>query len=158
MEELKYEISKRATDAKDSIIKKTGATVEFSMGQVEASEAQLEKVKRELQGQVDVETAKMANIEVHHPFVLKLSEQEMFVAHMYQGAKAIVLVGKQKVEDIQKALDDYKLEKEEIRKQIPDLDVPAEAKVDEDNLEKGVPSLAEFLPGAEDGPSVDNLK
>lgn len=158
-EEIKYEILNRSVNPEDTIIKKSGTTVEFSMGQIKASEDQLEKIKRELQGQIDVEGAKMVNIETHHPFVLKMSEQDMFTAHMYQGAKAIVLVGKQKIEEIDKALNDYKAEKEEIRKQISDLDVPAEAaKVEEKPAEGGIPSPAEFLPGAGDTPTAESLK
>ncbi len=128
---IEYKIKSRSESPEDTIIEKTGDSVSFSIGQIMANEAELEKLRRQLQAQVDIEAAKMSNIEEHHPFVLTMSEQDMFTAHMYQGAKSIVLVGKDKIKQIEDALKSSAEEREEIKRQIPDLEVKAEVKSEE---------------------------
>lgn len=153
---MQYSIVDKAEDIKDSKIEKLGVVVNFTFREVEAHEENLKKVMIELQAKVDYEAAKMTNIETNHPFVLSMSEQDMFTAHMYQEAKAIVLVGKQKVAEIQKGLDDYALEKVEIIKQIPELGPKPEGEAPVVTPE-AVPEAVEPSP-AETAPTAESLK
>ena len=50
-----------------------------------------------------------------------MAEADMFTAHMYQEAKAIVVMSDKKIEEVEKQLEDYADETAEIEKQIPEL-------------------------------------
>lgn len=138
---MEYKIVAPAADGnvKNAKIEKLGVVVNFTFGEIEQHEEILDKTIKELKGTNVYNAAKMTNIETNHPFVLTLSEQDLFTAHMYQEAKALVKVSADKISQIEKQLADYADEKAEIVKQIPELAVeaaPAEV----------VPSPAEPVP------------
>jgi len=172
---MEYKIVDRAEDPMDSKIEKLGVVVKFSMREIEADINAFNKLIKELTATVDYNAAKMANIETYHPFVTTMSEEDLFTAHMYQDAKAIVKVGKDKMAEVQKALDDYVVEKADINSQIPDLMTPAQpaevaaapaeeaAQVDapadgsvavSSPVEGAIPTSPEFMPGAGNGPEA----
>lgn len=123
---MQYKILEPKVDmeVRDAKIEKLGVVVTFTFNEIEREEAALNKVLKEIRGKSDYEAAKMKNIEEHHPFVLNLSEEEMFTAHMYQDCKAIVVVSAPKIAEIEKQLQEYADEKAEIIKQIPQLAAP----------------------------------
>lgn len=133
---MKYAIMEAADTVKDSKIEKLGVVVTFTMREVEAHEAMLRKLQKELQAKLDFEQAKMFNVERNHSFVKDMSPQDLFTAHMYQDARANSTAARDKLTEVEKQLSDYENEKIEIVKQIPELanvESPMQRKDLEDN-------------------------
>ena len=107
---------------KESTIKKTWeTTAEFTLSEVEADILRLDKMSKELGAERDLNAAKMDNVSKNHEIVNTLTEEQMFACHMYQDAKAIVVVAEKKIKEIEKARLDLIDEKDEIFNQIPEL-------------------------------------
>ena len=107
---------------KETTIKKVWeATTEFTLSQVDGDISRLEKMTKELTAERDVNSAKMDNVSKNHAIVNELTEGQMFACHMYQEAKAIVVVADKKLKEIADAIVGLIEEKEEILKQIPEL-------------------------------------
>lgn len=118
---MDYKIIKKEDNILDSKIEKLGVVVTFTMTEVIEHTAMLQKLLKELTAKHDYEKAKMTNIEANHPFILDMVEADMFTAHMYQEAKAIVVVSDKKIAEVEAQLQDYADETAEIEKQIPEL-------------------------------------
>jgi hypothetical protein len=106
---------------KERIIEKRGDVVEFSMKDLEDNITALQKLKRELEAKKDYDQMVVENIEQHHKFVKKMSEQDLLTAWMYKQHKGYVTVSEDKLKQVNKQLDSDLAEKEEIEKQIPEL-------------------------------------
>jgi len=110
-------------DLKERVIEKRGHVITFTLAQVEENTRQHEKVKRELEAKRDLENAKMINIEGFHPFVKELSEEDLHTAWMYFESKSISKVCESKLKELYAQMLNDKNEVEEIKKQIPELNV-----------------------------------
>lgn len=130
---------------RDSIIEKRGHVIRFSLNQLEANHAQLAKTRKEIDAQMQYERAKIANIESFHPFVKELTEEQLSTVDIYSTAKNIE---KQCVEKL-KEIDDYvsndTVEIADIKKQIPELDMPEISK--EENIVDVANAIAEKSQG-----------
>lgn len=113
-------------DMKSRTIVKTGDVVEFTMNEVEVNNEQLEKLKKELTAQIAHEKAVMENIEHFHKFVTEMSDEDLLTAWMYKESKGKVTLLTPKLEDVEKVLDESYKEIEEIKNQIPELNVAEE--------------------------------
>ena len=119
---MKYTIENKTDNIQeDKITKVWEHTAEFSMKDIDNDIERLEKINKELESQANVNKAKIANIETHNDFVLKLSDKELFACHMYQEAKAIVLATEKKKQEVVEAIDGLKAEILIIKEQIPEL-------------------------------------
>lgn len=78
--EFDYTIKKPSEtgDYRDTLIGKTGLKVEFTMAEVEADRALIAKQLKENKGQLVLEAAKIQNITTNHPFVLDLTQEQLF--------------------------------------------------------------------------------
>jgi len=106
---------------KDRVIEKHGEVLEFSLSDVEENVKNLKKTKTELEAKLKYETMRKENVEHHHPFVLEMSEEDRFTAHMYQEATQWVKICNEKLALIDEQLKKDAEEIEEIKKQIPEL-------------------------------------
>lgn len=122
---IEYKIGEAAEDVNDSVIEKTGHVTTFTLREVRNSILMNEKTKKELEGRAILDSAKMTNIEQNHPFVLEMSEQDLFTAHMYMEAKATARVCKQKAEQLAKAIEEDTAEIAVMLEKMPEL-VPVE--------------------------------
>lgn len=124
-----YQLSK-TEDGKDieigrnSVIEKRGHVIKFTLEELSQNHVQLEKLDKELTAQSEHERAKMKNIEEHHAFVLGLSDEDLFTAHMYANAKALLTQCEAKRKEIADTLISDRQEIADIKAQIPGLDVP----------------------------------
>lgn len=118
---MEYKLIEKNEDVRTSKIEKRGGVVTFTYNELEASILAMKKMIKELKGNIDLQAAKMKNIEEHHPFVLTMSEQDMFTAHMYQEAKALVVVAGKKLVEFEDALNSDEGQLLEIENQIPEL-------------------------------------
>jgi len=113
-----YIIKKEEKDPLDTVITKKNISVDFTMREVYADKLRMEKMIKEFEGQLTLSSAKIANIEEHHPFVKEMSEQDLFTAHMYQEQQAIARVMRSKLEELKQGIIDDAAEQAEIFKQI----------------------------------------
>ena len=140
---MDYSIVEQAENVKDSKIEKLGVVVYFTMAELDKQDEQLKKALVEVEAQTNYYAARMANVENNHVFsgntikkVTDFSDEDLFAAHMYQEAKAAMMVGSNKVKQLKKQLEDDEIERAEIVKQIPELAVVVEPEVapTKDNL------------------------
>jgi hypothetical protein len=111
--EYKYEAIEDFEDGKqtgDVKIRKSGLTAEFTMNDIDRDIQLLEKKKLELDSQIKIEDAKMQNIDRTNPEVGQMSPEMRQVVYIYERAYAFCKVGKEKVEEIDKMIADYKHE------------------------------------------------
>jgi hypothetical protein len=79
-----YRISKKAKNYKDATIeKKYEHTLTFSIADIEAHEAKLEKLLKEIEGLMELEGAKVKNIEQHHKWVKSMKPEDLLTAWLY---------------------------------------------------------------------------
>ncbi len=110
-------VEKNPEDPKLNIIEKKGISAKFTMAEIEAAENVNRKNLRELDGMIEIRKATMQNIADNHPFVLEMTEQDRFTVHMYQESFAFARACEIKKKQLQEALDQSELEKQEITKQ-----------------------------------------
>lgn len=102
----------------DKIIEKTGHTITFTMQEVELNTASLLKVKKEIEAKKELEKAKMENIQSFHPFIFDMNEQDLLTCWLYKESKGIVDMCIKKLEQIDKQMEDDRLEIIEINRQL----------------------------------------
>lgn len=100
---MDYKIVKKAENPHESTIQMNGKPIEFSLMTIASNIERANKSSTELEAQAKLNRAKMTNIEENHPFILQLTEMELFTAHMYFDAKAIATVSEQKLEEFKEA-------------------------------------------------------
>lgn len=106
-----YKIKKdNKKDPTAILIEKGNITHTFRPADMLNEQEYLSNYIKQFKGQADVERAKMKNIEENHPFVLKMSEQDLFTAHMYQEANAIVKTIEKKLPEFEEQLEESEAE------------------------------------------------
>lgn len=114
-QQYQYRISKPADDYREAVIEKSGmSSVEFTLRQLQEKRTQWSTEKRQLEGQIEVEQAKVDNILHHHPWVAELTEEKQFTVWMfYEAMKSLTELKKQRDMRVA-ALDEYQKEEEHI--------------------------------------------
>lgn len=113
--ETQYQVSEPNSDYKKAIIKKTAVgTVEFSIEQIEKGQDEFSKRKRELQAELELEQAKLKNVEENHPWVLEMEEDKLFVAFFYMDIKNTMKAKQTSIDSLIDKLDRAQKEKEAI--------------------------------------------
>jgi chromosome segregation ATPase len=102
----------------EEVIEKEGVVVRFTIQEVKDHQAQLVKIKKELDAKRGLEDAGKQNIENNHPFVKDLSEQDLFTAHMYQEAIGMIKAIDNKLKEVNNQIEEYEKELEEIKTQL----------------------------------------
>lgn len=124
---IEYTIKEKKENPRESVIALHGKPIEFTLYGMEASIAGAEKTIKELESTSALNAAKMDNIERNHPFVKEMSEQDMFTAHMYQEAKAIVLVCNKKAEELKDAKAKDEAAMVDLFEKMPELKAEVDA-------------------------------
>ena len=114
---ITYKIKERALDPKDSLIEKTGGTVEFSMNQIDKDVAYLNKALKELTAEIGVKEATKVNVERTHPHVANMTQEDLTAAYIFREATGFLHLAEQKKKQIEDQLKEYADEKAEIIKQ-----------------------------------------
>lgn len=98
-----YKLIENKENPEDQMIEKSGFTHEFTVTGVQTSYAQIEKAKRELKAQKELEEAKMSNIADHHPYVLELDEEKRNAVYLYHQAFATAKAVEMKMAEVEDA-------------------------------------------------------
>lgn len=133
-------------DYKLSVIEKSGIKGHFTLLDVETHEAKLNKMRSELKGQIILSKAQADNIERNHEFVLKLTEQDLFTAALYNETTSTLQDCAKKLDMVEAGLKEYEDEKNLI---LEALGLPKAEPVLETSELVGEPALAEVDGNAE---------
>lgn len=117
MDKIKYKMKKNNKVAKDVVLEVSGITHLVSLREIETDVKYLEKARKEIDGMLGVEKAKMKNIENNHPWVKKLSEIELLTAFLYYESMAVDKEAIPKLKEINRQLKVYKKEIKDIANQ-----------------------------------------
>lgn len=125
-----------ADNFQEAVIEKTGLKVDFTMAQVYAEKADYEKRLKENKGQLVLESAKVENISRNHPFLLELTEQQLFTTALFNECKTAQERATKNIAILQEAIADYEAEIAAINKacdfpeqspvEVTPSDVPAD--------------------------------
>lgn len=121
----------------ESIIKKSGITIEFSYRQFNAEQTQLKKDKKELASNIQICEAIIANVEENHPYVKELDESKLNAISLYwanlKRKKELEPALKETVE----AIEANEKEMAQIREmfEIPEIE-PEPKETNEQNVEQ----------------------
>lgn len=117
--EFEYKIIEPHENFEEALIEKSGiSTARFTLKSVQDKQKQWTDEKRQMEGQILLDTAKADNIAHHHPFVLEMSEQDQYTVWMYYEAMRGVKEMEKQVKLRVEALDEYQKEREIIYEQL----------------------------------------
>ena len=110
-----YHVKKKNKNFKDALIEKTYEhTLTFTIADIEAHEALLQKAQKEIDAQLMVARAAMQNVETNHPNIKNVTPFEMHAIAVYAENKRIADEAQKKVREITKQMAEYKREKKDI--------------------------------------------
>lgn len=95
-------------DYKKSIIERVNITNEFTLADIENHQADLDKMERELTAQIRVSNAAKENVERNHPFVSKMSDEQLNAAHYLFETKDIIRKSEAKLKEVKATQKKYK--------------------------------------------------
>lgn len=99
-------------------IEKTGVeTIEFAPSAVQSAMVHLEKMKKELVSQAELEEAKMENVKSFHEIVTTLTDEQLTAIAVYSYAKTLAGKCRAKLVEVEKQIADYTAEAAEIETQ-----------------------------------------
>ncbi len=125
--EITYKVvGEKNENHKLTTIEKRGHTVVFTLEEVEAYEAKVEKLLKEKEGQKAFEEAKMQNVKDNHPEIAELSPLKLRAAYIYAEAQIKAQEAGESADAAKKVLAEYKAEKDEIMKALGFVPVDAE--------------------------------
>jgi hypothetical protein len=108
-------------DPAGTVVEKHGDVVSFSFRSIAENTALLNKRKRELEATIELNGAKMKNVEDHHPFVKEFTGEQKAAAYLYAMAEGLVLEATSQLKAVDDALKVDADETAEILKQLPEL-------------------------------------
>lgn len=122
----------KLTKLKDRVIVKTGHEIEFTLEDMEANEAYLEKQKREIEPVIAHRKAVMQNVSENHPIVTEITAEQRHAVHMYREAEVELEKYEDVLKEVNRVLEKSHAEKEEIKKQL--------------NIESELKTVEEIIP------------
>lgn len=94
-------------DNQDPVIVETGLTSEFRMSVLVEHMKNIVKCQKELKAQIELECAKMTNIETHHPLVLELTPEQQCAVALYAEVRGVAEGSKKKLEALTNSFENY---------------------------------------------------
>lgn len=141
--EYNYQILETNTDYRESKIEKTNIKAVFTLKQVDEQIDYLNKLKKEISGKLEIEKAKMVNLEENNPIVKTIEPKDAIAVTLYEQAKAFIAPAVSKLAEVEKVLAETENEKVHI---INTLKIDTTLKAD---ASKGGVMIEEFQPNAE---------
>lgn len=112
-----YEVIEKAENPAETKVKKSGITAEFTLREVQADIASLQKLRLEIDAKARIESAKMQNIERDMPEIADMDENQRKIIYIYQQAASTYKMASEKVAEIDKQLEEYEAELNNITQQ-----------------------------------------
>jgi hypothetical protein len=117
MAKIIYKIVEKKEDLKESIVKKSGFSIEFTLNDFLYNIQYNKKQRKEIEAKVGIEDATMQNVLHFHPEVKDLKEETLQAAYVYQKALLVIKVGKEKIAELDAQIEADMNELKEISKQ-----------------------------------------
>lgn len=95
-------------DFKQSVIKRSNLTNEFTLQDVEDHLSELERAEKELVSQIKLSTAVVGNVERNHPMVSKMSPEQLNAAAYLAETNKIISDSEKKLKGIRQTKKNYK--------------------------------------------------
>jgi uncharacterized membrane protein YcgQ (UPF0703/DUF1980 family) len=95
-------------DFKQSVIKRSNLTNEFTLRDIETHLSQIEKMERELKAQVKLTTAVIDNIKKNHGFISKMSDEQLHTAAYLYENKTVLNEADKKLKEVSRTKKNYK--------------------------------------------------
>jgi hypothetical protein len=107
-------ITYKIKEGTEDVIIKSGQDIEFPFSDIDKDTEYLKKVKKEIEGNIGIQTATMKNVERSHPHVANMTKEDLTAAYLYRQATGYLSEAEKKLAEINKQLEDYADEKVEI--------------------------------------------
>lgn len=114
---INYSLKKSEVEGGEDIILKEGEVHEFTMSQVNSNLVELNKAERELSSQIELENAKMTNVENHHEIVKELEDEKMNAVAVFYSAKLMRDACQKKLEQVIAMKEELAKDLEQIKEQ-----------------------------------------
>lgn len=118
---ITYRIKEDNEDPLLKVIEKTGQSYTFTLADVTAAKKYNDKQEREIRGQLEIEKAKMVNIENNHPEVAQMEGVKLVAAKIYQESKEYVEKAEKKLQEFAEAKGNMMTDLMDLYSQIPEL-------------------------------------
>jgi len=113
---VKYKVLESEKE-NEVLIEKSGSTHQFTVEAVKKHMAELDRIEKELTAQIELEEAKMKNVETHHEIVQQLDDLRLTAIAVYAQSKGVKDKCEKKLKEVKEAKAEYHEEIEEIKKQ-----------------------------------------
>jgi len=110
-------VDRKAEDKLDYVIKKTNFSVDFTLREMHNDMEYNKRMKRELEGKLQIESATMENVKRNHPYVLEFDDEKLAAIYIYFKSKCECHAIENKLLDFEIAIKDGNREIGEIAKQ-----------------------------------------
>ena len=94
-------------DFKKSVIARNSLTNHFTIADIEAQQASLERMDRELTGQIKVSSAVLDNVKRNHPDISDLSDEKLAASSYLFENKKLLADSEVKLADVKKVAKHY---------------------------------------------------
>lgn len=109
IEEKDFKLKKEnKKDFKKSVIERSNLTNEFTLEDIENHQTELDKQERETVAQIKISTAVIGNVERNHPFVSKLSDEQLNTAAYLAETKDILKKSEAQLKAVRATKKKYK--------------------------------------------------
>jgi len=102
-----FEMSEQNENFKKSVIARTNLTNHFTIENIEAQQAQLEKMERELEAQLKVTGGVLDNVKRNHPGIFALTEEMLAIAAYLHENRRVFGESKKKLAEVKEHLGHY---------------------------------------------------
>lgn len=104
-----FEIKKQnKKDYKQATIVRNNISNEFTLADIDSHLVELDKMERELTAQIRVSNAAKENVERNHPYVAKMSDEQLSAAHYMAETKEIIQKSERKLKDVKATKKKYR--------------------------------------------------
>lgn len=116
--EFKYTVFKKHKDINQAVLRKYGLHADVTLRDIAASIRQEAKTLSETYSNIALTKALLENIKKHHPFVLKLTEDELKIATIFASKSAELINFEQDLKQLKANIKTYSEELPILNKQI----------------------------------------
>jgi hypothetical protein len=100
-------VEENKEDFRFSVIERSNMKNEFTLADIESSQKELQRVKKEMESQRKLCVATCKNIEENHKFIKKLTDEQMHHVWMYQENKVVADDAAVKLTEVDEQIADY---------------------------------------------------
>lgn len=117
-EKFTYKIALEKKDPLDTVFERSGIKAHLTLREVEVALASNIKLKKQCEGQITVDKAKIENVERNHPVIKTLKPVEIAAVLIYADSMGSISKCEKKIEEVDEANKILETTKKEIAEQV----------------------------------------